>query len=72
MVEIQETDTLFSDSPDAGHPDCKCSRCSELISHKQIPLRCWPTDDDGNVLNYEYRFCNKCAGITQISEDDDY
>jgi hypothetical protein len=72
MIDILETDQLFSDSPDTGHPDCKCSRCLKVIPEQQVPTRIWPTDDEGNVLNYEYRFCNKCSGFTFYSSINDF
>ena len=70
MIKILETDQLFTDSPDAGHPKCKCSRCLKVIGYEEMPLRVWPTDDHGKVMNYEYRFCNNCAGLRMVSADD--
>lgn len=76
-VEVKETDQLFGDSPDTGHPDCKCSRCGEVIKDRECPLRMWPTVD-GEVTFYEYRYCEKCMTTTMgiyISpwdDDDDF
>ena len=68
MIQILETDKLFTDSPDTGDIDCLCSRCGKQINESECPLRCWPTDQTtGQPDNSEYRFCEKCmfsAGIT--------
>lgn len=76
MFNVKETDTLFDDSPDTGLPECKCSRCGNKIKTREIPLRCWPTDEHGNVLNYEYRYCENCMKESGISmwadKGDDY
>lgn len=52
-----ETDLLFANSPDAGHPDCICSRCGEPIGEEVIPIRVF-TDD-----NREYRYHPDCVGL---------
>ena len=49
-------DVLFQDSPDAGHPDCICSRCGQPIPEDQCPLRVFM--DEGRAG--EYRFCESC------------
>lgn len=63
-----ETDKVFKDSPDSGHPDCKCSRCGGQIKEDECPIRCWTQNDEGEVdeNSQEYRYCEKClvkAGI---------
>ncbi len=60
QLKILKTDQLFADSPDPGHPDCKCSRCGQPIMEEELPIRCWPTGEDGEVYSYEYRYCEKC------------
>jgi hypothetical protein len=66
----QRTIKWFSDSPDAGHPDCVCSWCGEWIlvpddcedpddilyelSDDNPPIRMW------NVKNQEARFHTSC------------
>lgn len=58
--EILETDVLFGDSPDAGDPDCLCSRCKLPIGEDDAPaLRAWP---EGGA-NGEYRFHRPCVGL---------
>lgn len=59
------TDTLFSDSPDAGQPACKCSRCGQVI-HSRIPIRMFTTTKPMK----EYRYHPACLGL-QVTEDDD-
>lgn len=63
----------FSDSPEAGDPDCICSWCSELISELDFPLRLFADD------NTEARMHPRCwneAMVHQISiferPEDDY
>jgi hypothetical protein len=69
MITLLETDTLFDDSPDAGDPECLCSRCLKQIPEKDSPIiRMWP---DGE--NKEYRYCRKCmeaSGIHFAPDDD--
>lgn len=38
-LKILDTDRFFKDSPNAGEPDCICSRCFNHIDEDQIPLR---------------------------------
>lgn len=48
---------LFSDSPDAGDPDCLCSACGEVIPDNESepgPIRLWPGGDK------EYRLHGQC------------
>lgn len=67
QLPILRTDKVFTASPNAGDPDCICSRCSNVIPQEQSPfLRCWPGPGD---LGYdpsvpggtEYRFCWNCS-----------
>lgn len=58
-------DRVFTDSPDGGHPDCKCSHCAQVIEDAAIRIF---TDD-----NREYRYHLACLGQTEIEDfkDDD-
>ena len=52
---ILKTDQAFDDSPNTGHPDCICSRCSAPIPVGEIAVRVWP---DGRT---EYRYHPHCV-----------
>lgn len=67
-MEVKHSDKFFYDSPDSGHPDCKCSRCNKPIPCNQAPiLRIWPTGpgDHGYDANAsggtEFRYCWTCS-----------
>ncbi len=68
---ILPTDQAFGDSPDAGLPDCLCSRCGLVIPETEVPVRAWP----GNG-SFEYRFHPACLGINSSNgpsaENDDF
>lgn len=82
--EILQTDQVFYSSPNTGAPDCKCSRCGNLIPEKESPiLRCWPTEPDD--IGYdpkskggtEFRYCWSCskkAGIDfgEVEDDEEF
>jgi hypothetical protein len=82
MLEIKSTDKFFYDSPDAGDPDCLCSRCLKPIPEEDAPIiRALPTDpgdhgfDEKAEGGTEFRFCHSCCasmGIhyTKTVEDD--
>lgn len=55
---VLDTDTKFTDSPDAGNPKCLCSRCGERIYVGSAVIRKWPT---GRTA--EYRFHPACLGM---------
>ena len=55
MIEILPTDIAFESSPDAGDPECLCSRCLRSIGEEEVPLRAF--GEDGS---YEFRFCDRC------------
>jgi hypothetical protein len=58
--KIKPDDSIFSNSPDTGHPECICSRCGNEIGEDEVPIRIWPSE------TREYRFCENCqreAGI---------
>jgi hypothetical protein len=59
--------TFFANSPDAGHPDCLCSLCSQLITLDDVPVRLFRSID-----NTEARFhlaCFKTAGFQLATPD---
>jgi hypothetical protein len=58
------TDRVFDDSPDAGHPDCLCSRCGNLIDEKTLAIRAWP---EGGK---EYRYHPACVGLGQVPHEE--
>jgi hypothetical protein len=67
-ITVLSTDKPFTDSPDCGHPDCKCSRCGNVIPSNQSPiLRVWPTrpEDPGYDSDAqggtEFRYCWPCS-----------
>ncbi len=55
-VTILDTDRAFTTSPDAGDPECLCSRCGKPIGEDEVPIRAW----NGNL---EYRYHQACLGI---------
>lgn len=59
MINIKETDHLFTGSPDAGDPDCCCSRCGKIITEDEVPIRMLV---DGR---YEYRYHASCLGLSE-------
>lgn len=56
---VLDTDTQFTDSPEAGRPNCLCSRCDERIYVGSAVIRKWPTGK-----NTEYRYHPACLGMT--------
>lgn len=57
-LTLLPTDQKFTDSPDAGHPKCLCSRCGKRIEEWHSPcLRAMPENE-----NAEYRFHWGCVG----------
>ena len=46
MLEILETDQIFHDSPDSGHPDCICSRCHQPILSTQLAMRIFISEEE--------------------------
>lgn len=65
------TDTLFIDSPDAGHPACLCSRCGNIIGEDEIPMREWPSDVATSLISTEYRYCDSCQvtmGLVRMAD----
>lgn len=70
-IEILESDRGFKDSPDAGHPDCICSRCGGPTYEDEFLIRAWTTNEKGEVdeNSEEIRYCTKCQeamGVHQI------
>lgn len=62
-MKILSTDRYFSDSPDMGHPECICSRCSKPIGEDDPPpVRCFTQNEKGEVdeQSKELRFCHSC------------
>lgn len=72
-LKIVETDRFFNDSPNAGEPNCICSRCQKPIGEEELPLRVavdqqnfHPTNqgvpnESADVLNgLEFRLCEDC------------
>lgn len=67
-MHVKSTDKVFYDSPDSGHPDCKYSRCGNIIPENQSPiLRMWPTEpgdygyDPNAKGGTEFRYCWPCS-----------
>jgi hypothetical protein len=67
-IHVKPNDKVFYDSPDSGHPDCKCSRCGKPIPAKESPiLRMWPTEsgdhgyDPNAAGGTEFRYCWACC-----------
>ena len=74
MIEILDSDTRFSDSPQLG-PDCLCSRCGKPIL-AGVPLRMHPSDmTEDPATQHEYRYHNVCQGLDpsfdENNDDDD-
>jgi hypothetical protein len=68
MLEVKVTDKFFYDSPDAGDPECICSRCGKQIPEKDSPiLRCWPEKSGDHGFDAaakggtEFRYCRQCC-----------
>ncbi len=55
-LNILPTDKLFDDSPDAGMPECVCSRCGSKILEGEIAIRAYHKKE-----NKEWRFCEFCV-----------
>jgi hypothetical protein len=69
---VLPTDRRFDTSPDAGDPECLCSRCGKPIEERALPIRAWPPNAE-----YEYRFHPKCLGFenfdpVEVDGFDDY
>lgn len=45
----------FKNSPNAGHPQCLCSKCGNLIDEDEGPIRCW-----SEKFDIEYRWHHEC------------
>lgn len=63
MIAIHPTDRAFTDSPDAGWPECLCSRCGEPITEADCEaegpvIRIWP--EHGAC---EWRYHPRCLGL---------
>ncbi|MEW6306767.1 MAG: hypothetical protein AB1705_25145 [Verrucomicrobiota bacterium] len=60
QIVVQPTDLVFTESPDAGDPQCVCSRCQRRIG-----------EEEGAVIrasaseSTELRYCNDCAAAPQ-------
>lgn len=63
---IQRGDAQFATSPDAGDPECRCSRCGLSIGEDECPLRAW---SEGG--HYEYRYCTDCQRKAGFDFPDD-
>jgi hypothetical protein len=61
-MDILESDTVFTDSPDTGDAKCLCSRCGKLIPGSEPAIRCWP-DHEGERVQFEYRFHISCLQV---------
>ncbi len=59
MFEIRPTDEFFADSPDAGDPACRCSRCGLVIAVTAV--RMW--DEEHGMPKGEYRYHPECLGL---------
>jgi hypothetical protein len=55
---VLTSDKLFFDSPDAGQPECICSRCGNMIKEDETVIRVFHLK-----INAENRYCEKCSGI---------
>jgi hypothetical protein len=67
-IEVLATDKAFASSPDAGDPTCICSRCESAIGENEVPVRCFTTNEHGDV-NYsslEYRYCTPCLALMGV------
>lgn len=49
-------DRVFKDSPDAGTPECLCSRCGKQIPEDDAPITRLFDDE----TNSELRYCQEC------------
>lgn len=56
---VLDTDTIFTDSAEAGNPACLCSRCGKRIYVGSAVIRKWP-----DAKNLEYRYHPACLGMT--------
>lgn len=68
MIEVKLTDKVFYDSPNAGDPDCLCSRCLKAIREEDEPIiRAWPTEEGDHGFDpkgdggTEFRYCHACC-----------
>lgn len=63
VLNIRPTDKAFDKSPDAGDPDCVCSRCGNQIQEGEFPIRFFTTNNAGEVdeSSMEYRLCEYCT-----------
>lgn len=69
-ISILENDKFFNNSPNAGEPDCICSRCFRQIQENELMLRVAVNEDivkaraedQGiEVVNgVEFRLCVTC------------
>lgn len=72
MIEVRIDDVAFNESPDAGDPECRCSRCLQPIKESESPLRCFTESRPVK----EYRYCTSCmAGMgfqvfNSVNEDE--
>jgi hypothetical protein len=64
VIRIDPGDRKFTDSPDAGHPKCLCSRCGKRIGEDIVPVRAFP--EDGAC---EYRYHPACVGMAEDEDD---
>lgn len=74
MIYPLISDKLFKDSPNAGDVNCICSRCGEKIKEREVPVRCWETDEKGDVTkdSREYRYCTACQQKAGIKHSEQY
>ena len=68
MIEIKSSDQRFYDSPDAGDPDCRCSRCGLAIGEETVPIRCCGQNEAIDP-GYEYRFHPRCLGFVECPDE---
>lgn len=64
QFESRPDDLAFTDSFDAGHPHCICSRCRLPIQEFQVPVRA--VSDDGL---FEWRYHADCLGLRSLEDD---
>lgn len=75
QIQILENDIFFNDSPNAGEPDCKCSRCHTVIgAHEDVYRHACDAssviardnetgeqfDVEDAVSGLEFRLCELC------------
>ncbi len=65
QIPILLTDKVFNDSPDAGTPECICSRCLKPIKEDEVPIRAWLTStlytiDNQRIPKLEWRYHANC------------